>query len=402
MKIVLAPVGSEGDVRPILVLATALREVGHQITVCAPPNNYQLCADRGIPFHPIGSDIQVWAQENAGAIMGHPIRGLKPMIDGLCDLVHQLFSGLLEYARGAEFLIGAGLNLAAHSVAQALEIPYRHVVHIPQILPSSYHPPAFLPWQSLPRFMNRLCWRTSTLFLDRVLRATINTYRSNMGLKGIQNVQDFLVSKVIVAMDKELAPIPPDIEVDYIQTGYWYFSQDEQLDAGLERFIEDGSPPIYIGFGSMTDSSPQKTSRLLAEAVAVLGVRAIIAKGWAGLGEEACAKNIKMIGHVPHARLFPKMAAVIHHGGAGTVYAAARAGVPQIVVPHILDQYYWGNRVHKLGLGPRPIHRSRLTLRSLVSAVQQCISDLGFKEEAQSLAMKLRARNGLQEAVAIF
>jgi UDP:flavonoid glycosyltransferase YjiC (YdhE family) len=152
----------------------------------------------------------------------------------------------------------------------------------------------------------------------------------------------------------------------------------------------------------MTDSSPQKTSRLLAEAVAVLGVRAIIAKGWAGLGQEVCAKNIKMIGHVPHASLFPQMAAVIHHGGAGTVYAAARAGVPQVVVPHILDQYYWGNRVHKLGLGPRPINRSRLTLRSLVSAVQQCLSDLGIKEEAQSLAMKLRARNGLQEAAAIF
>ena len=402
MKILLAPVGSEGDVRPILVLATALREAGHQITVCAPPNNYQLFADRGIPFHPIGNDIQVWAQENARAIMGHPLRGFKPMIEALGDLVHQLFSGLLEYARGSEFLIGAGLNLAAHSVAQALEIPYRHVVHIPQILPSSYHPPAFYPWQSLPRSMNRLCWRASTLFLDWIFRATINTYRSKMGLKGIQNVQDFLVSKVMVAMDKELAPIPPDINVDCIQTGYWHFSGDEQLDADLERFIEDGSPPIYIGFGSMTDSCPQKTSRLLVEAVAVLGVRAIIAKGWAGLGAEVCAKNIKMIGHVPHARLFPKMAAVIHHGGAGTVYAAARAGVPQVVVPHILDQYYWGNRIYKLRLGPRPIHRSRLTVRSLVLAVEECLSVPRNKEEAQSMALKLRARNGLQEAIAIF
>jgi vancomycin aglycone glucosyltransferase len=402
MKILLAPIGSEGDVRPMLVLATALREAGHQITVCAPPNDYRLFADRGFPFHPLGTDIQVWAQENAGAVMGHPFRGLKPMIDGLCDLVPQLFSGLLEYAGASEFLIASGLNLAAHSVAQALEIPYRHVVHIPQILPSSHHPPAFLPWQGLPRFLNRLCWRASALFLDRVFRAAINIYRRNLGLQGIRNVQDFFVSKVLVAMDKELAPIPPDTHLDYIQTGYWYSSEDEPLDAGLERFIEEGAPPIYIGFGSMTDSSPGKTSRLLVEAVALLGVRAIIGKGWAGLGEEVRAKNIKMIGHAPHASLFPKMAAVIHHGGAGTVYAAARAGVPQVVVPHILDQYYWGRRVHKLGLGPRPIKRSRLTVRNLVSAVQQGISDLSLKEEAQSLASKLRARNGLQEAVAIF
>jgi UDP:flavonoid glycosyltransferase YjiC (YdhE family) len=140
----------------------------------------------------------------------------------------------------------------------------------------------------------------------------------------------------------------------------------------------------------------------LAEAVALLGVRAIISKGWAGLGEDVCVKNIKMIGHVPHASLFPKMAAVIHHGGAGTVYAAARAGVPQVIVPHILDQYFWGNRIYKLRLGPRPSYRSRLTLRSLVSAIERCISSPGFKEEAQSLAMKLRARNGLEEAVAIF
>jgi vancomycin aglycone glucosyltransferase len=119
----------------------------------------------------------------------------------------------------------------------------------------------------------------------------------------------------------------------------------------LEAFLEQGEPPVYIGFGSMTDPNPRITTRAVLAGVTDAGCRAVLSEGWAGLGGGGLPEHVMVVGSVPHASLFRRVAAVVHHGGAGTTTMAARAGVPQIVVPHVLDQYYWAERVSRLGVG---------------------------------------------------
>jgi UDP:flavonoid glycosyltransferase YjiC (YdhE family) len=203
----------------------------------------------------------------------------------------------------------------------------------------------------------------------------------------------------LVAADRELAPLPPDAPPDCRQTGYWHFSSGgRSLPASVEAFLDKGSRPLFIGFGSMGDPAPQRTASLLREAVRRSGRRAIIQSGWAGYNFDSDDTCLCLSRPIPHDRLFPRVAAAVHHGGAGTVMAAARAGIPQAVVPHLLDQYYWGQRVRKIGLGPEPLDRNRLSVDRLAPILERVAGSVAMRSRARGLALPLQARRGVQDA----
>lgn len=401
-KIILAPAGSWGDVRPLLGLGIALQGAGHRVEVWAADNFRFAFEQYGLQFFSLGRDPTLWLRENSRKVMGRPLRGIRHMMRYFQGDVGRQFEELLAVVKGgADLMVGSSLQLAGPSVAEFLGIPYHHVICGVQPLISSYHPPIIIPWQHLPRWLNRLFRKVDFRVVNLAIRGTINQLRQTMGLKPVADVIRYVTANSLVVLDRELAPVPPDVDVDYIQTGYWHLSDRDELEGELIDFLRAGPPPVYIGFGSMGDPAPQKTSRILMETVESLHMRAVISRGWGDLGQgiQTASDRVRVIGAVPHAKLFPEVAAVAHHGGAGTVCTAARAGIPQVIVPHLLDQYFWGARIHQLGLGPAPLPKSMLTVKRLKRALKEALAHREIKENARRMAERLRKRDGIAEAI---
>jgi UDP:flavonoid glycosyltransferase YjiC (YdhE family) len=164
-------------------------------------------------------------------------------------------------------------------------------------------------------------------------------------------------------------------------------------------FLAAGAPPVYIGFGSMANRSPQKVAHLVPEALELSGQRGILAAGWGGLAQANLPDHIFALDAIPHAWLFPRVAAVVHHGGAGTTAAGFRAGVPSILVPFTGDQPFWARRVTELGVGPQPIPRRKLTAERLASAIAAATTDQNMRARAAALGERIRAEDGVARAI---
>src|SRR5690606_35862025 len=160
-------------------------------------------------------------------------------------------------------------------------------------------------------------------------------------------------------------------------TGYLFLDEQAgwQPPPALEAFLDAGEPPVYIGFGSMAGRDPEAMTALVVEALALCGRRGLLLTGWGGLHAGAVPESIFVLDAAPHSWLFPRMAAVVHHGGAGTTAEGLRAGVPAVVVPFLFDQPFWGARIEALGVGPAPIPRKQLTAARLAGAIHRAVSD---------------------------
>jgi sterol 3beta-glucosyltransferase len=186
-------------------------------------------------------------------------------------------------------------------------------------------------------------------------------------------------------------------------TGYFFLDTqaDWQPSSELKAFLEAGDPPVYIGFGSMAGRNPEQLARLILEALAKSGQRGLLLTGWGGMRTELVPDNVFVVDSAPHSWLFPRMAAVVHHGGAGTTAEGLRAGVPTVIVPFVFDQPFWGARVKALGLGPDPIPQKNLTADRLAYAIRIAVTDSGMKQRANSYGVAIRAENGIGNAVKI-
>ncbi len=400
MRFALAAEGSRGDVQPMVGLAARLVERGHQAVVCAPPDLSRLVEERGLEFRPLGTDIHSLLAGNADALhRGGAVWALqaKRLFQ---QVLREQFEALPRAAAGADMIIGAGVQFAGRSVSEAMGVPYRLVAYCPALLRSADYPPALLPNQSLPRWVNRLAWRGFLSLQDRLLRGELNRHRAVLGLDPVSDSYRHLATeRPLLAADAALAPIPDDLPVEVDQVGYLLPKDETPVPPKLESFLEAGPPPVYLGFGSMMGSDPAGTTRLLLDAIERAGCRAVLATGWAGLGDGALPDSVFRAGPLPHASLFPRVAAVVHHGGAGTTATAARSGVPQIIVPHLLDQHYWGHRAHLVGVAPPPLPRSKLSAARLAALISASLENEFLADRARELAEKLRSDDPLERAV---
>lgn len=398
MRYVLAPVGSEGDVRPMVALAKGLQARGHDVLLAAAPDFEALAQSHGIEFKSVGSSIRPLAQATSGRVNGRTFSGMRVMLDWCRLAIREQFEQLVPLLEGADRIVAGGLQFAAGSVAERRHIPYRHVVHVPIVLPSRFHPPATIPWVNLPHALNRLLWAVSGWGMNATLRPMVNQYRAGLGLGGIGDCSELFSRRMLVAIDPELAPLPPDVRSDTTQTSYFRLDDEASLSSEVESFLDAGAAPVFIGFGSMGDDNPHATSRILSEAIRNVGCRAIVAKGWAELDSDLDPSRVLVVGHVPHSLLFPRVSAVVHHGGAGTTWGAARAGVPQVVVPHLLDQYFWADRLRRIGVSGNAIPRRELSSENLVRSLREAM-DPSRKVALSRLAGALASRDGLSETL---
>jgi vancomycin aglycone glucosyltransferase len=390
MKIAIAAEGTRGDIYPMLALAKRFEARGDEVIFCAPPDFAQAADDRGLAFRPIGLDIREYLTSEAKALHGGGLALVKAAGELFQDNIRRQFAELHVAAAGCDGLVSAGTQMAASSIAESFGVPHRFIVYDPILLRSETHPPVICRRPDLPRWVNRMLWRLQGKLLHLAMGRTINRERAALGLAPTRDTYRLLLGNApVLAAEDRIAPIPFD--ADAIRcVGCLHPFDETPLPEKLETFLDAGPTPIYIGFGSMTDPDPDRSTAMLLEAIDRAGVRAIISEGWAGLGGVSLPSHVMVIGPVDHSSLFRRVAAVVHHGGAGTTTTAARAGAPQILGPHVLDQFHWAARIQRLGVGPGPLARRQLTAAGLAYHLRAVCENEWLAANAADLGEKLR------------
>jgi len=399
MRIALSAVGTRGDVQPMVALGLALRARGHHVRLCAPPDFHGATIDAGLPFFPVGPDIHEMMTVTCPDMVRKPLAPLR-VIDGV---VSSQFDDLRKACEGAEVVVGGGVQVAAPSIAEQLGIPYFYATYCPVVLRSREHPAPVFGNQHRSGAWNVVSWWLCERFFDAVMLGRINRERAKLDLEPVASVYDhcFRSGHTLLATDPILVGPPSDGRDGVHTTGFWYYDDEigtEPLGADLERFLADGPPPVYVGFGSMPAEDPEGLTRKVVAAVQASGQRAVLHRGWAGLGGIDLPDTIHVVGSVSHPKLFPLMSAIVHHGGAGTTANALRAGVPQVVVPHVLDQFWWAARVRRIGVGPPAPSMRRLDVGRLAEAIRTAAQSAGLRDRAQETATQVHPA-GLHRAV---
>ena len=399
MRVVLATVGSRGDVQPMLALAKAFAARGHVALVAAPPNFESWVNSLGFDFAPLGLDMQVFLAENRDIMTGKPLKMLQEMSRYFNEQIPLQAQQLKPACDNADAVIYGGLAFAAPTVAEHLRLPVLGVLYTTCLLPSSQHPPVNIPWHGLPNWMNDLLWRANRLLGDSLGLKTLNTMRASFGLPRVDHLRRHVFEDhpLIIAADEVLFPPDPLWKGRYPYANFIFFDDPAPLDRELEAWLADGEPPVFVGFGSMSGAGTDRVENMIVEAVSATGRRCIVGAGWAGLGAGALPPGWRVVREAPHGLLFPRTAAVVHHGGSGTTAQALRAGVPQVLLPLILDQFHHAHRLHLAGIAPRPVPMEKITATELAGAIQAALQLPAGPRQAA--AARLRASDGREKIV---
>jgi UDP:flavonoid glycosyltransferase YjiC (YdhE family) len=378
----------------MLALALALRAAGHSIVFAGPPENRSWIVSAGLRFAAIGEDFMAFSARHPDI---HRVGPMAPFLRFLRGLTRRQFSQMPPVFRGADRIVASSLTFAARSVAQALGIDYRFVAFCPQVFQSSRHPTVFFRRHGRSPFWNRFSWWIDGVVDRLLMRPVLNAARGAIGLPALREstLDHILAEGTLLAADAPIAPLPPDVKKPVVRCGALHLASDDGLSSDLVRFIAEGSRPVFVGFGSMPRGGRGRLMDTVDRAARRCGRRFIVSQG----SERRITQSLYSIGDVPFSKLFPHMRAVIHHGGAGTTATGALSGVPQIIVPHLLDQFYWAQRIHALGLGPEPLWRSRFSAPRLSDRVMTVLSDPHFTEAARTMARRLSPRQNLAAAV---
>jgi len=348
VRVLLSTYDSRGGIEPMLGLAVRLQALGAEVRMCGPPDCAERLAEVGVPLVPVGEPVRVLVHGAAPPSMADvPRRG--------AELIAVWFGKVIPAAEGCDALVASGLAPAvvgARSVAEKLGIHFVSVSYCPILLPSPHHPPLPPPGRPFPPGVtgNGALNDLEAQGYHALFGDALNTQRASIGLPPVDNVRAYMLTRrPWLAADPVLAPWQEPAGLAVVQTGAWILPDERPLPAELEAFLDAGPPPVYVGFGSMR--APADIARAAIAAIRAQGRRAVVARGWAGLAPIDDAGDCFAVGEVNQQALFGRVAAVVHHGGAGTTTTATRAGAPQVVVPQWADQPYWASRVADLGVG---------------------------------------------------
>lgn len=411
MRITILALGSRGDVQPYIHLGKGLKDAGHQVRVATFEAFAPMAATAGLNFSPIHGDAQALLQTAAeGEFLNHKanpfqvMRALQKSYGTLAASLPQDLTGLYD----SDLILNQlPAYLYGGDLAEFLGIPWAVVAVIPlartRTMPLMGAPS---PLSRLPGF-NLLTYCFGEQMGWQLFRASVNRLRTQTwklpALPFWGPFDDIYTKKVpfVYGFSEHVVPRPPDWGSHIQQTGWWYPEDPAwQPSPELQRFIESGDPPVFIGFGSMPVRDPAKITALIVEAVRLSGRRAILHAGWAGLGGDLPPEIFPMT-YAPYGWLLPRMAAIVHHGGSGTSGFGFASGVPSIVVPFAFDQLYWGARAAEMGVGPKPVPFKQLTSERLADAIHTALEDTDMRRHAADLGIKLRRENGIARAVEI-
>ncbi|KAJ6119864.1 UDP-glucuronosyl/UDP-glucosyltransferase [Penicillium sp. IBT 18751x] len=420
LNIVIQIVGSRGDIQPFIALGTALKGYGHRVRIASHNDFSGFVRDSGLEFYPIGGDpveLMAYMIKNPGLIPQ-----LKTLREGEVrkkqDMVAKMLEGcwrscieddpLTQEPFVADAIIANPPSFAHIHCAQALGIPVHLMFTMPWSSTRAFpHPLANLTSTSMnPRTANWVSYGVVEWLTWQGLGDVINKWRDSINLDSVPMTEGPSLAEVLkvpftYCWSPALIPKPQDWPSHIDICGFLFRDPPTyHPTADLEKFLQSGPPPIYIGFGSIVVSDPQRLVNTVLQAVAQAGVRAIISKGWSKItGPQV--PNVYYIDDCPHEWLFQHVAAVVHHGGSGTTACGLRNSRPTAIVPFFGDQPFWGNMVARAGAGPRPIPYTSLTAHNLATAIRFCLTPEA-KKAAETVSQTMQRDAGVQAALNSF
>lgn len=412
MKLTVFAAGSRGDIQPCVALSLRLQQAGYRVRLAAPEDFAGFVQENGVDFYPLRGDVQkIMASDTGRAFMetggANPLKSISAVRKMIAPVVMSMIQDAYAACRDAEAIICLGVFGAfGKSIAEALTIPIINIEPTPLLPTGAFSAPSWPIQRNLGSVHNSLSGLAMLQVVWLWYRPFVNDFRQSLGLSPYTAVRFYRAMKstpMLGAYSPSIIPHPADWPASLHVTGYFFLDTqvDWQPSPELEAFLAAGEPPVYMGFGSMAGRHPEQLAGLILEALAKSGQRGLLLTGWGGLQTGSVPDHVFVLEAAPHHWLFPRMTAVVHHGGAGTTAEGLRAGVPSVIVPFVLDQPFWGARVKALGLGPDPIPHKKLTADRLAEAIRTAVTDSAMRQRAQAYGAAIRAEDGCGEAVKI-
>ena len=414
MKILIMSYGTRGDVQPYVALGRGLQARGHAVTIATAGRFEGFVTSHGLGFAPLSDAMLAVIDTPQGRAM---LENTENALQSLFRMVRMLPQvgpmqrALIEdcwtaaEATQPDLIVFHPKAYAAPAIAEKLGVPVVLALLMPLLVPTASAPMMGFP-DLRAGWWNRSTYKLAGWLIGLSAGKYVRATRSAHGLPrrrgfNIARSADGRPIPILHAVSPSVLPPPADWPDWARMSGYWFLDEgDWTPPQALVDFLAAGPPPVYVGFGSMAGRSPTRLGHAVVEGLGQAGLRGIIATGWGGLEPGDLPDTILQIDAAPHDWLFPRMAAVVHHGGAGTTAAAIRAGRPQLVVPFFGDQPWWGKKVHGLGLSPPPLPQKKLTAANLAEALCEVTADEKIAAAAEQLGAKVRKEDGVARAIA--
>ncbi len=410
MKLTITAAGTRGDVQPYVALGTGLAAAGFDVQMLTSDDFESLVTHAGLGFRSIGGSIEQtlqsdeWRQTVEG---GNFLKIMRKMNEEMTRRAHELAAKVPSLLADSDLIVaGTGGVPGTVAVAEKSGKPLVLAFVFP-ITPTRDYASPLMPFDSLGGALNRASFYLMQAALWQTGRVGDLTVRRELGIAPPPRLRGAVPRMIqhgtplLYGFSRHVLPPSVEWSANIHTTGYWFLDQTWTPPDDLIAFLERGASPVYIGFGSMSARNPEESAKIALDALALSGQRGVIASGWGGLHAEDLPDNVYMLRSAPHGWLFPRMSAVVHHGGAGTTAAGLRAGVPTVIIPFMGDQAFWGRRTAHLGVGTAPIPRKRLTAQSLAAAITRTVTDQAMRQRAAELGEKIRAEDGISNAVQV-
>ena len=412
MQITILAAGTRGDTQPYIALGKELMKHGNQVRLATFENYASFVQSHGLEFFPISGDVsQFTTSKNAKNARGadNPLKVLL----SFSQLKNYVFTRQREFYDACQntnlIIFHPGMPIG-YFAAQQMKIP--SVLATPFPMTPTREFPALIFYNS-PRLGGSFNWMTHKIFEQIMWFPSSSAVKSFWKEKFGRIPDDFGCPferqttrnlPTIVSCSDYVFPKPNDWPEGVHNTGYWFLDEepDWKPPHDLVDFLKKGKPPVYFGFGSLGDPElADRTTEIVLEALKLSGQRGILATGWNSMSKrDRIPKDIFILESIPHSWLFPRMASVVHHGGAATTAAGFKAGVPTIIIPFSNDQFAWGRRAFELGVGPQPIPRKSLTAEKLAEAITKAYSP-EIISNSMNLGQNIQSENGTSLAVKI-
>jgi UDP:flavonoid glycosyltransferase YjiC (YdhE family) len=411
MHITILALGSYGDVLPFAVLGKGLRDAGYQVRLATFEDFGQMVESRGLEIFPIQGNAKSIMGGGAGLALAESgtnvLVGFKAIMESFGALADEYVRCFSDSRLWETELIINQLPVFGADLGDKLGVQYFTAGVIPLIRTKTFPLPLFPQWK-LGCVYNALSYRLAEQLAWQGFRKVVNRWRRDvLGLppKGFWGDFDRIYAEtpVLAGFSQHVVPRAMDWSNEVHVTGYWLPEDNPswQPPDDLHRFLDAGPPPVFIGFGSMPLRDPHRVTTMIVEALQRSGQRGILSAGWGELGDQDLPGSIMKIGYVPYTWLLPRTAGVAIHGGSGSTASALRAGVPTLIIPFVMDQFYWGNRVFELGVGPRPIPFKRLSVEALTCAFEKMVNDVEMSHKAALLGEAIHAEDGVASAISV-
>ncbi|QQQ78158.1 glycosyltransferase family 1 protein [Saccharothrix sp. 6-C] len=401
MRVSVLTAGSRGDVEPFLALGGRLRAEGHGVRLVTHREFEPVVRAAGLDFAELPGDPKATLAGPQGQALlaaRNPVTLVRRLREVVGPELRRSLTAAVDACRDADVIVYSTLVAFGPTVAEHLDVPVA-AAHLSPNTPTRAFPMTALP-RPVPAVLNHATWRFSEALLWRAFRPLLDDQRADLGLPPLprRTPPPRRRAPRLYGFSPSLVPPPRDwTPTDHV-TGYWFTDTDSTLPPALTDFLDAGEPPVYLGFGSMPDPDPAAAADLLLTAARRVGRRAVLLSGWSGLRHADTDDDVLVVDDVPHRALFPRCAAAVHHGGAGTTAAAVLAGIPSVVVPFFADQFFWGRRVTELGVGTTTPTRTRTTADVLTDALRTTLSRT---PSARALATRVATEDGPGTAVTV-